>query len=49
MAQPDFRKRVYTDRGVEPAMERLEAFGAFVRNERKLAATMVKESGQEPR
>ena len=34
---------------VEPASERLEAFAQFVRDERKLAAQIVKESGQEPK
>ena len=34
---------------VEPAMERLEAFTRFVREERKIARQTVKESGQEPR
>jgi tripartite-type tricarboxylate transporter receptor subunit TctC len=49
MADPAFRKRMYTDRGVEPAGERLDAFARFVRDERKLAEQIVKESGQEPR
>lgn len=49
MAEPAFRKRMYTDRGVEPAAERLEAFARFVRSERKIAQQIVKESGQEPR
>jgi tripartite-type tricarboxylate transporter receptor subunit TctC len=49
MAEPAFRKRIYTDRGVEPASERLEAFARFVREERKIAKDTVKESGQEPR
>jgi len=49
MAEPAFRKRLYTDRGVEPASERLEAFASFVREQRKLAAQTVKDSGQEPK
>jgi tripartite-type tricarboxylate transporter receptor subunit TctC len=49
MADPAFRKRMYVDRGVEPASERLEAFARFVDRERKLAAQIVKESGQEPK
>ena len=35
---PALQKRMYIDRGVEPASERLEAFAQFVRDERKLAA-----------
>jgi len=31
MADPAFRKRMYTDRAVEPASERLEAFARFIR------------------
>jgi tripartite-type tricarboxylate transporter receptor subunit TctC len=49
MAQPDFRKRIYTDRGVEPAMERLDDFARFVADERKIAETTFKESGLQPR
>jgi tripartite-type tricarboxylate transporter receptor subunit TctC len=49
MAEPAFQKRMYTDRGVEPASERLEAFAKFVREEREIARQTVKESGQEPR
>jgi len=47
MADPAFRKRMYTDRAVEPASERLEAFARFIREERKLAQQMVKDSGVE--
>jgi tripartite-type tricarboxylate transporter receptor subunit TctC len=49
VAEPAFRKRMYIDRGVEPASERLEAFADFVRHEREVAQQTVKESGQEPR
>ena len=49
MAEPAFRKRMYTDRGVEPASERLDVFARFVRDERKFARQIVKESGQEPK
>jgi tripartite-type tricarboxylate transporter receptor subunit TctC len=49
MAQPDFRKRIYTDRGVEPAIERLDNFARFVAEERKIAETTFKESGLQPR
>ena len=49
MAEPAFRKRMFTDRGVEPATERLDEFARFVREERKFAQQIVKESGQEPK
>jgi len=49
MAEPAFRKRMYTDRGVEPASERVDAFARFVGVERKLAQQMVKDSGLEPK
>ena len=49
MNEPGFRKRIYDDRGVEPAPERLDAFASFMRTERKIAAQIVKESGEEPK
>ena len=49
MADPAFRKRMYTDRGVEPAVERLDVFARFVAEERKIAETTFKESGLRPR
>ena len=49
MADPAFRKRMYTDRGVEPAGERLDAFARFVGKEREVARRIVKESGWEPK
>jgi tripartite-type tricarboxylate transporter receptor subunit TctC len=49
VAEPAFRKRMFIDRGVEPASERLDVFADFVRNERKLARQIVQESGQEPK
>ena len=49
MADPAFRQRMYTDRAVEPAPERLDTFARFIRDERKLAQQMVKESGLEPK
>ena len=49
MAEPAFRKRMYTDRAVEPAPERLDVFAKFIREERKLAQQMVKDSGLEPK
>ena len=49
MAEPAFRKRIYIDRAVEPAMERLEEFARFVAAERKFAEEIVRESGEQPR
>ena len=49
IAEPAFRKRMFIERGVEPATERLEAFAKFVRDERKFAQEIVKESGLEPK
>jgi tripartite-type tricarboxylate transporter receptor subunit TctC len=49
MAEPAFRKRMYTDRAVEPAPERLDLFARFIREERKLAQQMVKDSGLDPK
>src|SRR6185312_3386943 len=49
MAEPAFRKRMYTERAVEPASERLDVFARFIRDERKLAQEIVRESGLEPK
>jgi tripartite-type tricarboxylate transporter receptor subunit TctC len=49
MAEPAFRKRMYTERAVEPALERVDEFARFIRDERKLAQQIVKESGLEPK
>ena len=43
MAEPAFRKRMYTDRAVEPATERLDVFAKYIREERKLAQQIVKD------
>ena len=48
MAEPALRKRMYTERAVEPAPQRLDDFARFIRDERKLAQQMAKESGVEP-
>lgn len=45
---PAFRQRMYVERAVEPAHERLDDFAAFVRRERKSAERIAKESGQVP-
>ena len=49
MADPAYRRRMYTDRGVEPAPERLEVFADFIRKERKLAEQIVRDSGEPPK
>jgi tripartite-type tricarboxylate transporter receptor subunit TctC len=49
MAQPNFRQRIYIDRGVEPALERIDEFARFIAEERKLAQRIVKESGEQPK
>ena len=49
VADPAFRKKMFTDRAVEPATERLDDFARFIRDERMQAKQIVKESRQEPR
>jgi tripartite-type tricarboxylate transporter receptor subunit TctC len=44
----DFRQRMFIDRAVEPAGTGLEEFARFIREERKLAERMVKDSGLQP-
>jgi len=44
----DFRKRIYLDRGIEPANARLEEFARFIVQERKIAERMVREAGLQP-
>ena len=44
----DFRRRMFTERAVEPSALRLEDFGRFIRDERKVAERIVKESGLTP-
>jgi tripartite-type tricarboxylate transporter receptor subunit TctC len=45
---PEFRRRMFVDRAVEPAGARLDEFARFIRDERKMAAQIVKESGLQP-
>ncbi len=49
MAEPNFRQRIYVERGVEPAPERTDDFARFIAEERKLAERIVKESGEPPK
>jgi tripartite-type tricarboxylate transporter receptor subunit TctC len=45
---PGFRKRMYFDRGIEPANARLEEFAHFIEQERTIAERMVREAGLQP-
>ena len=45
IGERDFRQRLFVDRAVEPAGARLEEFAAFIRDNRKLAERVVRESG----
>jgi tripartite-type tricarboxylate transporter receptor subunit TctC len=45
---PGFRRRMFFDRGVEPAPERLADFARFIGEDRKVAARIVAESGWQP-
>ena len=46
--EPGFRQRMFVDRAVEPSALTLDAFAHFVRDERKVAERIVKESGLRP-
>ena len=41
----DFRQRMFTDRGVEPAAKRLDEYARFIRTERTMAEQIAKEAG----
>ena len=45
---PDFRKRIYFERGIEPANAQLEEYAHFIEQERKLAERMVRDAGLQP-
>jgi tripartite-type tricarboxylate transporter receptor subunit TctC len=47
-AQPDFRKRNFVERGLDPVTSTPDAFGRFIQQDRALAALIVKEAGLEP-
>jgi tripartite-type tricarboxylate transporter receptor subunit TctC len=49
ISQPHFRQRIFIERGVEPATERLDDFARFIREERKVAERIVRESGEQPK
>jgi tripartite-type tricarboxylate transporter receptor subunit TctC len=44
----EFRQRMFIDRAVEPSGIRLEQFARFIRDERRMAERIVKESGLQP-
>jgi tripartite-type tricarboxylate transporter receptor subunit TctC len=44
----EFRQRMFIDRAVEPSAIRLEEFARFIRDERKMAERIVRESGLQP-
>jgi hypothetical protein len=44
----DFRQRMFIDRAVEPAGTVWREFARFIRDERKLAERIVKDSGMQP-
>jgi tripartite-type tricarboxylate transporter receptor subunit TctC len=48
MNDRDFRQLMFIDRAVEPAGTALEEFARFIRDERKLAERIVKDSGMQP-
>ena len=47
-AQPDFLKKNFIERGLDPVTSTPDAFGQFIRQDRALAAQIVKEAGLEP-
>jgi tripartite-type tricarboxylate transporter receptor subunit TctC len=48
VGEPGFQRRMFVERAVEPAHERLADFARFIREDRKLAARIVAESGFQP-
>ncbi len=49
LAKPAFRDKMYEPRGVVYVDLQLDAFASFIREDRAIAARMVKESGIQPR
>ena len=47
-AQPDFRRRHFIERGLEPVTSTPDEFARFIANDRALAAQIVKEAGLQP-
>ena len=46
--EPAFLKRNYIDRAIEPAGGTPEEFARFIAGNRKIAAQIAKDSGQQP-
>jgi tripartite-type tricarboxylate transporter receptor subunit TctC len=47
-AQPEFRRRHFVERGLDPVVSTPDAFGAFLKEDRVRAQQIVKEAGLEP-
>jgi len=47
-SQPDFLKKNFIERGLDPVTSTPEAFARFIQQDRALAAQIVKEAGLEP-
>ena len=47
-SQPDFLKKNFIERGLDPVVSTPEAFGRFIKQDRVRAAQIVKEAGLEP-
>ena len=47
-SQPEFRKRNFIERGLDPVTSAPDAFGRFIQQDRALASQIVKEAGLEP-
>jgi tripartite-type tricarboxylate transporter receptor subunit TctC len=47
--EPGFKQRMFVERGVEPAGQTLDDFARFIREDRKVAEQVIKESGEQPR
>ena len=46
--QPDFLKRNFVERGLDPVLSTPDAFGRFIKEDRALAGQIVKDSGLQP-
>jgi len=47
-ARPDFRQNHYVERGLDPVVSSPDEFAAFIRQDRALAAQIVKDAGLQP-
>jgi tripartite-type tricarboxylate transporter receptor subunit TctC len=48
LSDPEFRQRMFIDRGVEPSGMTLAEFGHFIKKDRKAAERIFKDSGLQP-